>query len=189
MNTSRFGRWLVYAGVAGFGIAAVQSFTVWSGLDRGAVPAASIFLVMVGMCFALPSLLEEDVGRVSTMRIGVLAIVMVFVVVTIKQGWNAGSTAVAASTSLGATTSSAPLIIDEHWIYILGLALGSKAAQKLVETRSNVTTADRSPTQAGDQFGDYVPTSAINANGSMVAAGGPPPNGVASASGTSTITE
>ena len=74
-------------------------------------------------------------------------------------------------------------------IYILGLALGSKAAQKLVETRSNVTTADRSPTQAGDQFGDYVPTSAINANGSMVAAGGPPPNGVASASGTSTITE
>ena len=61
----------------------------------------------------------ENKGEISTMRIIVLIVVLVFAVVYIKLGWVAGS--------------FEEFFIDTSWIYILGLAFGSKAFQKFAE--------------------------------------------------------
>ena len=53
------------------------------------------------------------------MRVVVLIVVLVFAVVYIKLGWIAGS--------------FEQFTIDTSWIYILGLAFGSKAFQKFAE--------------------------------------------------------
>jgi hypothetical protein len=74
---------------------------------------------MIGMCFYFPSLLEESKGEVSTMRVVVFAVVMVFVFIYVKIGWNAGL--------------FEEFKIDSTWVYILGLAFGSKAIQKFAE--------------------------------------------------------
>jgi hypothetical protein len=126
-ESKSFGVWLIRMGVGGFVLAAIQSFTMWSGLDRGAVPAASIVLILLGMCFYFPSMLEDNTGGISTMRIVVLAVIMVFTLVYVKLGWNAGS--------------FEDFTIDERWVYILGLAFGAKAAQRFGETDDDVPPA------------------------------------------------
>ncbi len=117
------GKLLIYAGILGFVYAAVMSFTIYSGLDRGAVPAASFFFILIGVCFHFPSLLEESPGRLSTMRIIVFAVIMVFVLIYVKIGWNAGS--------------FEEFTIDKTWVYILGLAFGGKAMQKFAEQKDD----------------------------------------------------
>src|SRR5574341_639677 len=113
MNTLPLGKWLFGVGIAGFVAAGVLSFTAYSGIDRGAIPALSFLLFMLGMCFSFPTLLEESKGEISTMRVVVFAIVMVFAFIYVKIGWNAGT--------------FEEFKIDSTWIYILGIALGSKA--------------------------------------------------------------
>jgi hypothetical protein len=113
------GRYLIIAGVAGLIIASILSFTIYSGIDRGAVPAVSFLFIMIGMCFYFPSLLEETNGEISTMRVIVFAVVMVFVFIYVKIGWNAGT--------------FEEFTIDDKWVYILGIAFGSKAVQKFAE--------------------------------------------------------
>lgn len=113
------GKYLITAGVAGLILAAILSFTIYSGVDKGAIPAVSFLFVMIGMCFYFPSLLEESKGEVSTMRVVVFAVVMVFVFIYVKIGWNAGL--------------FEEFKIDSTWVYILGLAFGSKAIQKFAE--------------------------------------------------------
>jgi hypothetical protein len=125
-SPKEFGKWLIIAGVVGFIAAIIQSFTVYAGLDRGCVVAVSFFLAMIGIAFNFPSLLEESPGQVSTMRVCVYMIVMVFAVVYIKLGWIAGG--------------FEDFKIDQTWVYIIGLALGSKVAQKFGEDGD--TTAD-----------------------------------------------
>jgi len=115
-----FGIWLIRAGVLGFAIAVAQSFTIWAGMDRGGIPAASITVILLGLCFAMPSMLEDNTGGISTMRVVVLAVVMVFCLVSVKIGWTAGS--------------FEEFTLDERWVYILGLAFGAKAAQRFTET-------------------------------------------------------
>jgi hypothetical protein len=121
MNTlaAIFGRALIMIGAVGFMTSAVLSFTDYSGLDEGALPAASFFLILIGMVFHFPTLLEEAKGEISTMRVIVFAVVMVFCVVHLKIGWNAGS--------------FKDFEIDNTWIYIIGLAFGSKVFQKFSE--------------------------------------------------------
>ena len=113
------GRWLIILGIAGFITAVIFSLTKYSGVDRGAIPAVSFLFVMIGMCFYFPTLLQEDKGEVSTMRVAVLAVVMVFTFIYVKLGWNAGT--------------FENFSIDSTWIYILGLAFGSKVFQKFAE--------------------------------------------------------
>jgi len=113
------GRYLIITGVIGLVIAAILSFTIFSGTDRGAVPATSFLFIMIGMCFYFPSLLEEAKGEISTMRVIVFAVVMVFVFIYVKLGWNAGT--------------FEEFTIDSTWVYILGVAFGSKAVQKFAE--------------------------------------------------------
>lgn len=114
-----FGLWLIRISVLGFAVAVVQSFTIYSGLDQGALPALSFLLMMIGLAFAFPSLLEESVGAVSTMRIITFAVVMVFCVIYLKIGWDLGN--------------FEQFTIDDTWFYILGLAFGAKTLQKFAE--------------------------------------------------------
>jgi hypothetical protein len=115
----KFGRGLILLGAIGFGTAAILSFTDYSGFDEGALPAASFFLILIGMVFHFPTLLQEADGGISTMRVVVFAVVMVFSVIHLKIGWNAGT--------------FKDFNIDQTWIYILGLAFGSKVFQKFGE--------------------------------------------------------
>ena len=113
------GRYLIIAGVVGLILGAILSFTIYSGIDRGAVAAVSFLFIMIGMCFYFPSLLEESKGEISTMRVVVFAVVMVFVFIYVKIGWNA--------------STFEEFTIDSTWVYILGIAFGSKAIQKFAE--------------------------------------------------------
>lgn len=115
----KFGRSLVVLGTIGFAAASILSFTEYSRLDEGALPASSFAFIIIGMAFAFPSLLQESKGEVSTMRVIVFTVVMVFAIIYVKIGWTAGS--------------FSEFKIDSTWVYILGLAFGSKVFQKFGE--------------------------------------------------------
>jgi hypothetical protein len=125
----KFGRALILMGALGFMTAAALSFTDYSGLDEGALPAASFFLILIGMVFHFPTLLQEAKGEMSTMRVIVFAVVMVFCIVHLKIGWTAGS--------------FKDFEIDNTWVYILGLAFGSKVFQKFSEEKKEDVDKDK----------------------------------------------
>jgi hypothetical protein len=112
-----YGKWLIIAGILGFIVSVILSFTIYSGLDQGALPAVSFIIVMMGISFAFPSLIGN-----STMRIAVFAVVMVFCIIYLKIGWTIGN--------------FEQFKVDDTWVYILGIAFGSKAFQKFAEKES-----------------------------------------------------
>ena len=118
-NLKLFGFILLCAGIIGFLADGVISFTPLAQLDTGILPAASFFSIMIGFAFCFPSLLEESPGSLSTMRIIVFAVTLVFCIIYIKLAWT--------------SSNFESLRIDKSWIYILGLAFGSKAFQKYGE--------------------------------------------------------
>jgi hypothetical protein len=120
-NSVVFGRWLINAGVAGLVTSVVLNFTPYANIDAGTIPAISIVLIIIGMCFNFPTLLEDSAGGISSMRVMVLSVVLVFVLVYVKIGWTAGS--------------FEEFTIDRTWVYILGIAFGSKAIQKFGEDK------------------------------------------------------
>ena len=84
-----FGVSLIIAGSLGFLVAVILSFTAISGMDQGALPAASFLSLMIGVAFAFPSMLQDSAtGGVSTMRIIVFAVVMLFCTIYLKIGWS-----------------------------------------------------------------------------------------------------
>ncbi|MFZ2205532.1 MAG: hypothetical protein WA057_05995 [Candidatus Magasanikiibacteriota bacterium] len=121
--TDYFGKWMIIIGIAGFLASVVISFTSYAGVDHGALPAVSFLISMIGIAFQFPSLLEESPGQLSTMRIVVFIITLVFASIYVKIGWNAGT--------------FEQFTIDRTWVYILGLAFGSKAFQKFGEDKSD----------------------------------------------------
>ena len=118
-NLQNFGVILIILGTLGFLYAVIMSFTIFSGLDQGAVPAASFLSILLGFAFANPSLLQDTQGGLSTMRIIVFAIVLLFCTIYLKIGWS--------------ISKFEQFTIDKTWIYILGLAFGSKVFQKFGE--------------------------------------------------------
>jgi hypothetical protein len=138
-NSQKFGAWLINLGVIGLIAAVVLNFIPNITIDKGAIPAVSIILIIIGMCFFFPQLLQDDSGGVSTMRVMVLSVVVVFVLIYVKIGWSA--------------SSLEEFSIDRTWVYILGLAFGSKAIQKFGEkedeTAKNNKTADTTETTTG----------------------------------------
>src|SRR5262249_15022491 len=114
-----FGAILIILSIAGFITTAIFSVVDMERIANGTFPALSFLVLIVGLVFYFPSLLEESKGEVSTMRVVVLIVVLVFAVVYIKLGWVAGS--------------FEEFFIDTSWIYILGLAFGAKAFQKFAE--------------------------------------------------------
>ena len=125
--TKYFGAFLILLSIAGFTTTAILSITDLEKVTNGTIPAISFLVLVIGLVFYFPSLLEERSGEVSTMRIIVLIVVLVFALVYIKLGWVAGS--------------FTEFVIDTSWIYILGLAFGSKAFQRFAE---NDETPDQS---------------------------------------------
>jgi hypothetical protein len=122
-----FGVVLIVSGTIGFLAAAIISFTSLAGLDQGALPAASFLSIMIGTSFAFPSMLQDAAtGGVSTMRIIVFAVVMLFCTIYLKIGWT--------------ITQLETLTIDQRWVYILGLAFGSKAFQRYGEKEETEKT-------------------------------------------------
>lgn len=120
LNLQKFGVILIIIGTAGLLAAVIMSFTVYSGIDQGAIPAASFLFVLLGFAFANPSMLQDSQsGGVSTMRIIVFAVVMLFCTIYLKIGWS--------------ISKFEQFSIDKTWIYILGLAFGSKVFQKFGE--------------------------------------------------------
>ncbi len=120
-----FGALLILISIAGFITTAIMSITDLEKITNGTFPALSFLILIVGITFYFPSLLEESKGAVSTMRVVVLIVVLVFAVVYIKLGWVAGS--------------FEEFFIDTCWIYILGLAFGSKAFQRFAENDDSTT--------------------------------------------------
>jgi len=116
---SVFGMILILLGITGFTVTAWLSATDLEKVMNGTIPAVSFLVLMVGITFYFPSLLEERAKEISTMRVVVLIVVLVFATVYIKLGWVAGS--------------YSEFVIDSSWIYILGLAFGSKAFQRFAE--------------------------------------------------------
>lgn len=119
INLPKFGTLLIVLGTIGFLAAVILSFTPISGLDQGALPAASFLSILIGIAFAFPSLLQDTGGGLSTMRIIVFAVVLLFCTIYLKIGWS--------------ISNFEQFTIDQRWVYILGLAFGSKAFQRFGE--------------------------------------------------------
>lgn len=92
--------------MGGLTTTAILSIVDLESITNGTLPAVSFLLLVVGLVFYFPSLIEERKGEVSTMRIVVLITVLVFAVVYIKLGWVA---AVLNSFVTGSTSSAWPL--------------------------------------------------------------------------------
>jgi len=112
----RLGALLIAAGLAGL------VYTAFRSLQDGGTPAISLFLVIIGLIFYFPTLLEGDLGTTSTMRVAVLMLVSLFIILTVKVGWH--------------ETSLASLKLDPNWVWVLAAALGGKAAQSFSENAS-----------------------------------------------------
>src|ERR1044071_8149877 len=83
---------MISTGLLGFLITVIASgFDGTHFPDNGGVPAVSIFFVMIGMAFYFPDLLQGPCGGMSTMRMIVFMVIVVFVVLTIKIGWTTHS--------------------------------------------------------------------------------------------------
>jgi hypothetical protein len=109
--------------------------------DNGGVPSASVLFVMVGMAFYFPDLLQGPDGGFSTMRMIVFMIILVFVMLTVKIGWQ--------------TTSFDEFRIDNTWIYIVGLAFGGKVFQTFGEkSAQDDSSGDDSSEGKDDQQGN-----------------------------------
>jgi xanthine/uracil permease len=111
----RVGALLIFMGLVGF----VLTVLDWVPADQGAAAAISMFLVIMGLVFYFPTLLDDGAGQTSSMRVMVLMIVSLFVILTLKVGWGADSLE--------------DLVLSDSWIWVLAAALGGKAAQSYAE--------------------------------------------------------
>ena len=68
------------------------------------------------------------------MRIIVFVVVMVFAIVHLRIGWTAGT--------------FKDFQIDQTWVYILGLAFGSKAFQRFTEKEDEASSATKKRLEA-----------------------------------------
>ncbi|MEO8404142.1 MAG: hypothetical protein ABI480_06090 [Chitinophagaceae bacterium] len=85
--------------------------------------AISFFVIMLGMSFAFPSLLEGRDKEVSTMRIVVFMMVNVICLLLIKIGWAADIH------SLG------QIGLDQYWMGVIAFIFGAKATQSYFESK------------------------------------------------------
>jgi hypothetical protein len=108
------------------GTAAWWAFTKTPpGYSSGSAAAAVLFLTVVALVLARPSLTMDDTpgegGEPSTMRILSLAIVLTFCAIMLRNGWNDGEL---------------PSLKEEsQWVWLVTAALGGKALQKYAEVQ------------------------------------------------------
>ena len=129
----QFGMALICIAIVGFIVSLFVNNNISYNFWGGTIPAISFLILMMGLVFKFPTMLEESPGQVSTMRIIVFAISMVFCVMYIRLAWN--------------TSSLEGMKIDDKWVYILGLAWGSKVIQKFGEDN---TPEDKTAAHVGE---------------------------------------
>lgn len=109
-----------------FGTATWWAFTKTPpGYSSGSAAATVLFLVVVALVVARPTLIMDDVpsegGEPSTMRILSLAIVLTFCAIMLRNGWNDGEL---------------PSLEQQgNWVWLVTAALGGKALQKYAEVQ------------------------------------------------------
>lgn len=89
--------------------------------SEGKQVAIFFFIIMLGMSFAFPTLLEGPNNDLSTMRITVFMMVNVICMLILKNGWDAGS-----MKNIG---------VDEYWMGIIAFVFGAKATQSFFESK------------------------------------------------------
>lgn len=115
-----FGASLLVIGVADLLFVSIYSFASARDLVNGDMPAVGFLLIMLGICLLFPDMLRSDPkSSVSTMRVAIFMIVIVFVFLTVKIAWSC--------------KNMNEFNVDTTWGYILLAALGSKAVQSLGE--------------------------------------------------------
>jgi hypothetical protein len=117
-NGEKIGAGLVALGVVGLSAAALAR-VFWGCLVPGDLPAVSMFLLLIGLVFWFPDLVKDGGGGNSSMRVAVLMIVSLFLILTLKAGWEA--------------TKLDELKIDPSWAWVLGVAFGAKMGQSFAE--------------------------------------------------------
>lgn len=123
----KVGAWLIFISLAAMVLSVLLRFSGNMSGEEGALPAYSLVGFIIGMSFCFPSMLEVKEGTLSTMRIVVFAILLVFALVYVKTAWN--------------VDSLSDLTIDDSWVYILGLAFGAKVIQRYAEDDEEDTPA------------------------------------------------
>ncbi len=97
----------------------------------GGLPAVSFFMLMVGIAFVFPELLQDSSNSLSTMRVIVFMVVSVFCLLYVKMGWELKDMKL--------------FTIDKAWIYILGLAFGGKVVQSFSGDNKGNKDANNQP--------------------------------------------
>jgi len=121
---------MIFIGIAFVGFVLSVYFEIFNPTFKnvGVVPAVSFIFLILGIMFYFPSMLKDSGDNSnSSMRIGILIIVLMFAFVHIKMIWN-----------------SEVLVIDSSWTYILGIVFTGKALQKYSENQmaaQNSTTS------------------------------------------------
>jgi len=115
--------------LGGFGLVCCPLLPLLHHEVDGTLPAISLVVALLGFALRFPTLLQDgstdsnNQGNVSTMRLSVLGLIVTFLLVTVKAGWD--------------TPKLADLRIDPSWAWILAATLGGKAAQSFAELKSS----------------------------------------------------
>ncbi|MEI6682204.1 MAG: hypothetical protein WCO44_06230 [Bacteroidota bacterium] len=86
--------------------------------------AIAFFIVMTGVAFAFPSLLQDQTEGLSTMRIVVFMVVNVICILLLKIGWG--------QKNLG------DVGLDQYWVGVIAFVFGAKATQSFFESKMAV---------------------------------------------------
>jgi len=132
----RLGLFLIGLGAAGLVGAGVMALTKGS-TEGGGLAAGGLFLVILGLVFYFPTMLEDDTHATSTMRVAVLMVVSLFVVLTAKAGWGA--------------SGLDQLKLQQEWVWVLAAALGGKAFQSFAENTTSPNPAKPPAASDGPQ--------------------------------------
>lgn len=124
---------LTYIQLLGFililaGVIAIISFGFG---DKSSLIAISFFIIMLGVAFAFPTLLEGYEG-LSTMRIVVFMVTNVICLLLIKIGWS------------NEIKSLADIGLDEWWMGVIAFVFGAKATQSYFENANKLNLKKQS---------------------------------------------
>ena len=107
----------------GIGVLYMTAFRIVNHFSTPEGMAISFFLIMLGMAFAFPSLLQGGDKEMSTMRIVVFMMVNVICLLLIKIGWGSD------------IKSLKDIGLDQYWMGVIAFIFGAKAAQSFFESR------------------------------------------------------
>jgi hypothetical protein len=128
----RLGPFLVALGTLALAWAGVESL-IQPAFNAGGIAATGLFIVILGLVLLFPTLLSDDTGQTSTMRVCVLMVVSLFVVLTVKAGWGA--------------PDLEHLKLQDSWVWVLAAAFGGKAFQSFAENGGSPSGPAKLPGQ------------------------------------------